>query len=195
MTAGSTDARSRIPYANQLCQFNLLGSHDTARFLTLVGEDRGLMRLALLLLFTYPGVPCIYYGDEIGMTGGNDPFNRACFDWDEGHWDRGLRAWVQALAGIRRDHPALRRGAYQTLLADGDLFACARCLGAEVVILIINRGVEPQNGLRLPLGALPGPGRQPRRAARGRTLGAGGGSSEPGPGGPGRAAVAGGTDQ
>ncbi|HYN77513.1 MAG TPA: maltodextrin glucosidase [Lamprocystis sp. (in: g-proteobacteria)] len=151
-----TDARSRIPYANQLCQLNLLGSHDTARFLTLVDEDRGLMRLALLLLFTYPGVPCVYYGDEIGMTGGNDPFNRACFDWDEGHWDRGLRAWVQALAGIRRDHPALRRGAYQTLLADGDLFACARCLGAEVVILIINRGVEPRNGLRLPLGALPG---------------------------------------
>jgi alpha-glucosidase len=150
------DARSRIPYANQLCQFNLLGSHDTARFLTLIGEDRGLMRLALLLLFTYPGVPCIYYGDEIGMTGGNDPYNRACFDWNPKHWDQDLRTWVRTLAGIRRAHPALRRGAYQTLLADGDLFACARILEDEVVLLILNRAADPRSGVRIPLAGLPG---------------------------------------
>ena len=151
-----TDARSRIPYANQLCQLNLLGSHDTARFLTLVGEDPFLMRLALLLLFTYPGVPCIYYGDEIGMTGRNDPYNRACFDWDPDHWDQPLRAWVQTLAQVRRECPALRRGAYQTLLAAGDLFAFARCLGSEVVMLILNRGCAPRAGVRVSLGGLPG---------------------------------------
>jgi len=151
-----TDARSRIPYANALCQLNLLGSHDTARFLTLVGEDPFLMRLALLLLFTYPGVPCIYYGDEIGMTGRNDPYNRACFDWDQDHWDQPLRAWVQALARLRREHTALRRGAYQTLLADGDLFAFARCLESELVMVIVNRGIAPRTGVRVPLGGLPG---------------------------------------
>ena len=150
------DARSRLPYANQLCQFNLLGSHDTARFLTLIDEDRGLMRLALLLLFTYPGVPCLYYGDEIGMTGGNDPYNRACFEWDPKHWDQDLRTWVRTLAGLRRDHPALCRGAYQTLLADGDLFACARILGDEVVMLILNRAADPRSGVRIPLAGLPG---------------------------------------
>ena len=151
-----TDARSRIPYANQLAQLNLLGSHDTARFLTLVGEDRALMRLAFLLLFTYPGVPCIYYGDEIGMAGRDNPYNRACFDWDEDHWDQPLRAWVQALARLRREYPALRRGAYQTLLAVGDLFGCARWLGDEVAILIVNRGSARQPGARVPLGGLPG---------------------------------------
>ncbi|WP_295456930.1 maltodextrin glucosidase [uncultured Thiodictyon sp.] len=156
LEAWLTDARSRIPYANQLCQLNLLGSHDTARFLTLVGEDPFLMRLAFLWLFVYPGVPCIYYGDEIGMAGRDNPYNRACFDWDEDHWDQSLRAWVQTLAHLRRESRALRRGAYQGLLAVGDLFGFARCLGDEVVILIINRGNVPQAGVRVPLGRLPG---------------------------------------
>ncbi len=156
LDAWLTDARSRIPYANALCQFNLLGSHDTARFLTLIGEDRALMRIALLLLFAYPGVPCIYYGDEIGMTGANDPYNRACFDWDPDRWDRPLRAWVQALARARRASGALRRGGYQTLLAQGDLFAFARLLENEVVILAVNRGTSDHPDLRLPLELLPG---------------------------------------
>jgi alpha-glucosidase len=150
------DARGGIPYANQLCQLNLLGSHDTARFLTLVAGDAALMRLALLLLFTYPGVPCIYYGDEIGMTGRNDPFNRACFDWDRRHWDQGLRAWVQTLARVRRDHPSLRRGAYQTLVAAGDVFGFARVLGTEVVVLVLNRGGSARAGVRVALDGLPG---------------------------------------
>jgi alpha-glucosidase len=100
-----TDARSRIPYANQLCQLNLLGSHDTSRFLTLLGEDLALMRIALLLQFTYPGVPCIYYGDEIGMTAENDPYNRACFDWNPERWDLNLRDFVRNLARLRQAHP------------------------------------------------------------------------------------------
>ncbi len=155
LDAWLTDARSRIPYANQLCQLNLLGSHDTIRFLTLVREDRDLMVLALLLLFAYPGVPCIYYGDEIGMTGANDPYNRACFDWDPNNWDQGLRGLVQRLAGLRRTQRALRRGAYQTLLAEGECFAFARFDGDEVVILAINRSEQPEPGLTVDLSRVP----------------------------------------
>lgn len=162
-----TDARSRIPYAHQLCQLNLLGSHDTTRFLTLLGEDRSLMRIALLLLFTYPGVPCIYYGDEIGMTGEHDPHNRACFDWNEAHWDQGLRTFVRTLAQVRRDHAALCRGAYQTLLAQGDLFGFARfdvsvdtqpAAGLnhpEQLIVILNRSTQPAMDIQLALAPLP----------------------------------------
>ena len=139
LDAWLTDARSRIPYANQLCQLNLLGSHDTARFLTLLGEDPGLMRLALVLLFTYPGVPCIYYGDEIGMTGANDPYNRACFDWDPSRWNQDLRGWVQGLAALRAAHPALRRGGYRTLIAAGDVFGFARFDARETLIVAVNR--------------------------------------------------------
>lgn len=169
LDAWLTDARSRIPYANQLCQLNLLGSHDTARFLTLVNGDRGLMGLGLLLLFTYPGVPCIYYGDEIGMLGANDPFNRACFDWDPAHWDQDLRTLVQSLTGLRRVNPALRRGAYQTLVAEGDQFAFARLEESELLILAVNRSERPARGLRVDLCNLPW-----YPAVLNRLLGAGG---------------------
>ncbi len=155
LDAWLTDARSRIPYANQLCQLNLLGSHDTARFLTLVGGDRGLMGLALHLLFAYPGVPCIYYGDEIGMSAASDPHNRACFDWDQAHWDKDLRGLVQRLARLRRARPALRRGGYRTLVAEGDCFGFARFDEAEMLILVINRSPRPQPGVQLDLSELP----------------------------------------
>ena len=150
-----TDARSRIPYANQLCQLNLLGSHDTTRFLTLLGEDRALMRSALLMQFTYPGVPCVYYGDEIGMTGQNDPYNRACFDWDQAHWDRDLHDFIRHLAGLRQDHTALRRGAYQTLIADGDLFGFARFDAHEQLLVLINRSPATVEAVALNLQRLP----------------------------------------
>jgi alpha-glucosidase len=157
-----SDARSRIPYANQLCQLNLLGSHDTTRFLTLLGEDRELMRVALLLQFTYPGVPCIYYGDEIGMTGENDPYNRACFDWDETHWDGELHAFVRRLAHLRHRYAALRRGAYQTLIADGDVFGFARFdvdgAQAQQLIALVNRSAAPAADIRLALAPLPDQG-------------------------------------
>jgi alpha-glucosidase len=150
-----TDARSRIPYANQLCQLNLLGSHDTARFLTLVGQDEVLMRLALVLLFTYPGVPCIYYGDEIGMTGANDPYNRACFDWEPSRWNQGLQGWVGDLSALRAVHPALRRGGYQTLIAEGDAFGFARFDAGETLIVAINRSDAELETSPLDFDALP----------------------------------------
>lgn len=155
LDAWLADARSRIPYANQLCQLNLLGSHDTARFLTLVKGDRALMVLALQLLFGYPGVPCIYYGDEVGMTGANDPFNRACFDWDPRHWDQDLRLQVQRLAGLRRAHPALRRGGYQGLMAKDDCLAFARFDEGELIIVAVNRADRPAPGLGIDLRVLP----------------------------------------
>ena len=151
------DARSRIPYANQLCQLNLLGSHDTARFLTLLVGDRALMRIALLVQFTYPGVPCIYYGDETGMTGASDPYNRACFDWDQRRWDTELLEFIRRLTGLRRTHPALRRGGYQTLIAEGDLFGFARFDQTEQLIVVVNRSAEPASGATLRLDRLPAP--------------------------------------
>ena len=149
------DARSRIPYANQLCQLNLLGSHDTTRFLTLLSEDRALMRNALLMQFSYPGVPCIYYGDEIGMTGENDPYNRACFDWDPRRWDQDLRDFIRKLARLRQHHGALRRGAYQTLIADGDLFGFARFDAHEQLLVLVNRSATTARDLTLDLAPLP----------------------------------------
>lgn len=80
---------------------NLLDSHDTDRFLTLLQGDRQRLKLALCLLFFFPGMPCVYYGDEIGMTGGYDPDCRKGFIWDETAWDAELRRHVQLLARLK----------------------------------------------------------------------------------------------
>ena len=61
---------------------DLLDSHDTARFLTVSGGDTARLRNAAAFLFTFVGMPCTYYGTEIGMTGENDPDCRKAFDWD-----------------------------------------------------------------------------------------------------------------
>ena len=80
---------------------NLLDSHDTDRFLTLLRGDRQRLKLALCLLFFFPGMPCVYYGDEIGMTGGYDPDCRKGFIWDETAWNAELRRHVQLLARLK----------------------------------------------------------------------------------------------
>ena len=135
-----TRARGRIPFEIQLSQFNLLDSHDTARLLTLLQGDKALMKIAVTLLFTYVGVPCVYYGDEIGLEGGNDPDSRRTFPWDENDWDTDLRAHYRSLIQLRLEHKVLQEGAFLSLCAEGDVYAFARLLGDAVVIVAINRG-------------------------------------------------------
>lgn len=134
------DARARIPYANALAQFNALDTHDTRRFLTMVGGDKGKLTLALLLLMTYPGVPCLYYGTEIGLGGGDDPDNRRCMEWDEARWDQSLLATSRSLIALHHEQQPLRHGGYLSLHAAGDLFAFARMVDDQWLVIAINRG-------------------------------------------------------
>lgn len=97
--------------------FNLLGSHDTPRLLTQCGGDKRKMKLATLLQFTFPGTPCIYYGDEIGMSGGGDPDCRRCMEWDASLQDRDLFEFYRRLIALRRSSEALRTGALRFLHA------------------------------------------------------------------------------
>lgn len=71
--------RAGLSHQQQLRMFNQLDSHDTARFKSLLGKDVARLPLAVVWLFTWPGVPCIYYGDEVGLDGNNDPFCRKPF--------------------------------------------------------------------------------------------------------------------
>src|SRR5438067_9969710 len=114
---------------------NMLGSHDVARFLTLARGDASALRLATLFHMTYPGAPSIYYGDEIGLPGGHDPFNRAAFPWDSAAWDTGLLHEFQRLIALRRGSPALRRGSYTSLYAGDDVHVHLRRLGDESVVV------------------------------------------------------------
>ena len=124
-------------------QFNLLGSHDTPRFKTLARGDNSSYRLATLFQMTYPGAPCIYYGDEIGMEGKHDPDCRRGFPWDEKQWDHELRAYVQRCIALRKHYAALRRGDLGWLLAEEGVVAYVRRLGAEVVVVVLNSNYRP----------------------------------------------------
>ncbi|HEX7022768.1 MAG TPA: alpha-amylase family glycosyl hydrolase, partial [Trueperaceae bacterium] len=132
-------ARAPQPFDDQLSQFNLLGSHDTARFLSVAG-DRSLVKLAVTLLFTYVGVPCVYYGDEVGLAGEEDPDCRRAFPWDEAAWDRDLLVHYRRLIALRRSSMALQQGAFIELHARRDVYAFARQLAGETVVVVVNRG-------------------------------------------------------
>jgi cyclomaltodextrinase / maltogenic alpha-amylase / neopullulanase len=86
--------------------FNLLGSHDTARILTICNEDKDKLKLLFLFQLSFIGTPCIYYGDEIGLTGENDPGCRKCMIWDEDEQDRELFNMVKKLITLRKEHAA-----------------------------------------------------------------------------------------
>ncbi len=124
-------------------QLNLLDSHDTPRVRTIVSGDRDSYRLAVLLQATLPGAPCLYYGDEIGIEGGNDPDCRRAFPWNGDGWDHDLLGFVRAILALRRDEAPLRRGELRVLAADGDGFAFERRLGDARVVVALNSGIEP----------------------------------------------------
>ena len=149
---------------------NFLGTHDTPRILTLLGVgsdcrentkawranfrmDAGQRALALarlrlgaLVLFAFPGAPTIYYGDEAGMEGFEDPFNRRTFPW--GAEDKALTAWYAALGQARKSLLPLRRGDLRWLRAEGRVLTFSRTWEGETVIAAVNAGDAPE---QLPL--------------------------------------------
>jgi len=106
-------------------QLNLLGSHDTPRALSIVG-DREALELAMTLQATLPGAPCIYYGDEIGLRGGMDPDSRRSFPWAAERWDEGLLAFTRAAFRLRHAEPLLRHGQLRIVAAEANGIAFER---------------------------------------------------------------------
>ena len=95
-----------------------------------------------VLLFSFPGTPVIYYGDEIGLEGGKDPDSRRAFPWDVTKWNSDLRSWIQKLIYLRRNTPALRRGDYLPVLKEEtrSCYVFGRRLGEETVLTAMNTG-------------------------------------------------------
>jgi len=145
--------RAAIPWAIARQQFNLVGSHDTPRILTVVGGDAARNRLAAALLLTYVGVPCLYYGNEIGLGGADNLEARQCMPWDRAAWDLDLRAYTQALIRLRRDSPALSRGGFQLLAVEADGLAFLRDTDEEQVIVVAQRGPGARPAGPLPVWA------------------------------------------
>ncbi len=144
------EAAAKIPWRNQLSQLNQLDSHDTMRFLTMVNGDEATLRCALIFLFCWAGVPCIYYGTEVALEGGHDPDNRRCFPWERLDSRQDMVDFIKQLTSLRNQSSALQSGRVQWLYAEGDVIAFARCLDNERVICAINRGLTPA-ALSLPI--------------------------------------------
>jgi neopullulanase len=140
-----------------------LGLHDTARFMSEPGATRAGLKLAFTYLFTARGTPMIYYGDEIAMTGGNDPHNRAGFPggWPDDprnafHSDgrtpeeERVHAHLRKLAKLRRELEPLRRGEYRDLAVSAGSYAFARVTPqASVVVAFNNTGTAQTLDLNL----------------------------------------------
>ena len=131
------------PWSVNLVQLNLIDSHDTARARWIMGEDDAAQRLALMLQITLPGAPCIYYGDEIGMSAGDDPDCREAFPWhEEASWNGDLLDFYRRATRLRRELPQLRRGDYRTLLAAESLLAFERATDEGTVVVLANAGLS-----------------------------------------------------
>ncbi len=152
---------------------NALGTHDTLRVLTLLGtggahtdkskESRAayrmtayerehakrLLKVGAAVLFCFPGSPTVYYGDEAGMEGFEDPFNRRTFPW--GKEDRELTDWFAALGNLRKENAALRRGELRWLEGTGCILAFERVWGDERVLCACNVGQDDAQ-IALPAG-------------------------------------------
>ena len=133
--------RNLIPFQIQLLNFNLLSSHDIPRFLTCL-ENVSLYNLAIVFLFTYIGVPCIYYGDEIGMEGGFDPDNRRPMIWNEEKWNRNILEFYKKMINLRNTRIELKYGIFKEILDGEEIFAYARLQGSSFTIIILNNNPE-----------------------------------------------------
>jgi 4-alpha-glucanotransferase len=168
------------PLESFYSMMNLIGSHDVTRVITLLeeapSEDRlskeeqasykpsitqrrfsckSLMLLALLQM-TFPGVPCIYYGDEIGLEGHRDPFNRRPYPW--WHEDKELLGYYKRLGALRKDNPVLKSGQWHAFYHEGDVYAFCRSICEEhdvfekecrdgFSLTVINRSLNTAHGI------------------------------------------------
>ena len=139
------------------CLMNILGTHDTPRILTVLGGKtcankdemavtsmnekeveaaKKKLKMAAVLQFTLPGIPCVYYGDENAMQGYQDPFCRGCFDWV--NTDEELLAFYQKLGALRNQLIAFREGEYDEIFSDSGCIVYERRTGDNVVYVYVN---------------------------------------------------------
>jgi alpha-glucosidase len=142
--------RATIPWAIATQQFNLIGSHDTPRALALLNGNRDLYHLIVTLMFTYPGVPSVFYGDEIGL-GDQGPEPRQCMRWDQSTWDWEMLSFYKKLIHLRRNSPALADGGFQILLVEDDTLIYQRDSDEEIILVIARRGKDPRRPKPIPV--------------------------------------------
>lgn len=120
--------------------WNLIDSHDTARFLHFCGENKEKLAMAAALQLLLPGMPLIYYGDEYAMTGGKDPDCRRGMVWDEAYQDERMYAWYRKLIQVRKGYPSITEGRILCQNCDDarGVLAIQRKLDDEEAVLVFH---------------------------------------------------------
>ena len=120
--------------------WNLIDSHDTGRFLHCANEKKAALKLAVAVQMTTPGMPMIYYGDEVGLTGGQDPDCRRGMLWDENRQDKEIYNWYKKLIHIRKEHSCLTNGNVKYLEIDdnNDLIVMRAYNDTEELYIILH---------------------------------------------------------
>ncbi len=161
------------PRENFMANMNLIGSHDRKRVLTVLGSNpaetdhlseiekenyylteeelflaKKKLKLLALVQMTFPGVPSIYYGDEIGTEGLSDPYNRRTFNWNDG--DMELFDWYKQIIKLRNNSDVLKKGELEFIPTTDDLFAFVRSYNGDKVLVAVNR--NPYNTYSLSYG-------------------------------------------
>ena len=166
---------------------NLIGSHDVARTITLLGEmpseenlslndkyklemspdqkNVAIARMKIISLFqmSFPGMPCIYYGDEVGLDGYGDPLCRKTYPW--GNENKDLLEWYKKIISIRHEYDALKTGKWSSLIIDGDLYGYLRVIdnGMDVfnqpkdnnsLLIFFNRSKDTSHLINIDLSTL-----------------------------------------
>jgi alpha-glucosidase len=129
---------SSIPWRNLIDSMTLLDSHDTARMRNVVGGDTAKHLAAMGLLLTYPGVPSIYAGDEIGLEGAWGEDGRRTMTWNDAHnWDHNFLNSVKELVKLRRTSPALIEGGLRWIdVQDDHLLFLREATDQNLLILV-----------------------------------------------------------
>lgn len=119
---------------------NIIDSHDTARFITECKNNKKMFELAVVFQFTFPGIPLIYYGDEIGMCGASDPECRMPMQWNKAKWDTELLSLYKFLTGLRKKYEVLSYGEYREFntFGKGDIIAYRRGKGKGSIAVVMN---------------------------------------------------------
>ncbi len=144
--AAMADVLSVQPWRSSVSGFNLLGSHDTTRFRTICGTaERQLAGAGLL--FTMPGVPMVFAGDEVGLRGVGGDGARQPMPWDPARWDSGVLEGYRALAALRRSSRALCHGGLRWVHADDDVLVYLREARDERVLVQVARAQHAPVGI------------------------------------------------
>ena len=152
---------------------NLLDSHDRVRVLTVLADSRDVnsidddekynhgidrdkyllavsrLKALSILQYTVPGLPLIYYGDEVGVYGYNDPYNRKTYPW--GSEDKGLLSHYEVIGKMRTGSNAIKKGDFKVLYTGNHTFVFERCFKSDRVIVIVNRGIFYNEGEHIEL--------------------------------------------